>query len=203
MIDEFIENEFTCKNEDRDFVEWHKGRERYAIWAIEINDEEWIGDLLKARDYLGEYLLQGRHRVAHITLFACGFFEENSVLIESQMLAIKQAELKSFNIGLSELDSFLSAPYFSISDETNSIKNIRDVLEKHILEDRSRVYAPHMTVGLYDDAYSTVLLSEKIKTYEIAPVSESIVRKISLMTFETKNIFSPLSTEYELEFEDN
>lgn len=203
MIDEFIKNKLTCKNENRDFVEWHKGRERYAIWAIEVKDEEWIRYLLNARDCLDEYLLQGQHRVAHITLFACGFYEENEKLIEAQISSLKKEGLKSFTLGLSELDSFLSAPYFSISDVSNSLSCMRELLANHKLEDGSGGYTPHMTVGLYDEAYSTVLLAEKIKTYERVTVSDIIVNKISLMTFETNDIFSPLCTEFELNLELN
>lgn len=198
MLEEFIKNKHTYKNEDRDFVEWHKGQKRYAIWAIEVENKQWLNQLAFAREILQQYLLQGQQRTMHITLFACGFYEECVELIELQKLTLKNSDLEVFKLGLSGLDSFLSAPFFSISDATNSINNIRAILEKHMNEDRSGVYCPHLTVGQYNDAHSTVKLSEIIEACKGLSMAEVLVKKISLMTYDTKSIFSPLHTEFEI-----
>lgn len=201
MIEGFVSDKYTYKNEDKNFIEWHKGRKRYAVWVIEIENKEWLDNLSGARDLLEEYLLQGQHRVAHITLFACGFFDDCAELIEKQSLKLKKKQLKSFFLDLSRLDSFLSAPYFSISDLSNAISKARHVLEEIMPEDRSEVYHPHLTVGLYNDAYCTSLLSEKINSYEMLPADKILVKKISLMTFDTNSVFSPLCAEFEIELE--
>ena len=201
----FIRQKKTYKNQDRDFTDWHKGRERYAVWAIDIDEKSWGKNLKSARDLLKPYLLEGRHRSAHITLFACGFFYELnkintfSEMIKAQVEDLKKANLSPLSIELSSLDSFLSAPYFSIICQTNSINEIREIMARHSNEDRAEVYRPHLTVGLYNDAYSTHLLSDKIRLYQPEPAKEILVTKISLMSYATKSIFSPLKTEFQLE----
>lgn len=204
MNEEFINSQQTILNEDKNFVNWHKGRKRYVIWGLEIDDKDWSENLKLARELLGPYLLQGVNRRSHITLFACGFVEDEacSEMINTQICSLKQSDFKPFSLQLNKMDSFLSAPYFSIKDLTGSIESVRLALSGCATEDRQNVYQAHLTIGLYADAYPTEELAIKIRQFNEAfqnmPLSQLMVNKISLMSYATDSVFSKLETEFQL-----
>jgi len=221
----FIKEALTYKCEDRDFPEWHRGRQRYAVWALEINNDAWQTELVNARKMLAKYLLAGEQRQAHVTLFAYGFYDESGndgvspEVINTQAEALKKRCFSPFKIHLSELRSFLSAPYFAIEDKTGTLGEIRSILSTYLNEDgisegsinencinensingkMSSEYQPHLTVGLYNDQYSSALLSEKLNEYKPERTPAVLINKISLMSFATHSVFSPLKTELQLE----
>lgn len=204
MNESFTKEPLTYKCVDRDFVEWHKGRTRYAVWALEINNDIWLNELVNARSLLDKYLLSGEQRQAHITLFACGFYDESGSagesgkVINAQLDALRKRKFSPFKIHLSELKSFLTAPYFAIDDKTGALGEIRSILSMYLNEDRSCEYQPHLTVGLYNDCHSTALLSEKMNEYKSVKAPPVLINKLSLMSFSTQSVFSALKTEFQL-----
>jgi len=200
MLDNFIAEATTIKSEDRDFTEWHKGRARYAVWALEIDDASWNNNLLLARAYLQEYLLIGEHRAPHITLCACGFIDDQQMqTIQLQVKSLKNSGLQPFTLKIHELDSFLSAVYFSIEDPSGALVKLRTALCLKADDGRLEPYSPHLTVGLYKDSYSTNMLAKKLKAFEILASAEIKINKVSLMSYATNSIFSALQTQIQLE----
>ncbi|EPO8810844.1 2'-5' RNA ligase family protein, partial [Acinetobacter baumannii] len=64
----------------RDYPEWHLGRQNYALWYLEINDQKLVHYLDQLRAHFSEFLVEPNHRQYHVTLFICGFLtHENKV----------------------------------------------------------------------------------------------------------------------------
>lgn len=199
---DFLAATHSIKNIDRDFIEWHKGRTRYAIWALHVDDKCWLQHLHLAREMLMSCLLSGKQRMPHITLFAVGFVEDTgfSDMVSQQKNILKKCQLKPFELQLGRLDSFSSAAYFSVVDLASNLNKIRNAFSSVMQEERNVTYTPHLTVGLYNAEYPTASLIELMKDYE-NPVCPSIeINKMSLMCFDTKSIFSPLEVMDVFEF---
>lgn len=64
----------------RDYPEWHLGRQNYALWYLEINDQKLVDYLDVLRTHFSEFLLEPNNRQYHVTLFICGFLtHEHSI----------------------------------------------------------------------------------------------------------------------------
>jgi hypothetical protein len=60
-------NSTVVPTEARDYPEWHLGRERYALWYIEVDDPVLISYLTKLREQFSDLLYQSNQR----RLFFC------------------------------------------------------------------------------------------------------------------------------------
>ena len=197
-----LEHKTTIKNVDRDFVEWHNGRQYYSIWAVEIEEPSWLQNVGRARNYLASYLLSGCHRRPHITIFTCGFVEQSDAyrgMLKEQIRQIKASSLRRFPINLVGLNSFASSPYFKVEDPAHAFTRIRGILSKTVLEERSGEYVPHVTVGLYDDNYPTVELAERIDSFEMTHASPVEITRLTYFFYKTNSICSPLERQFHIE----
>lgn len=201
----FLNHKTTIRNYDRDFVEWHKGRRYYSLWAVEVDEPSWLENVERARKYLGPYLLPACYRRPHITTYTCGFVEESNAyreMLKEQIRLIKASGLLKFPIDLVGLNSFASSPYFKIEDPTHVFSMIRGILSDTVLEDRVSEYVPHITVGLYDDYYPTVELAERIDSFEMTHTSSVEVTRLTYFFYRTNSIFSPLEKQFHIELKD-
>lgn len=198
---EFIRRATTQKSEDRDFTEWHRGRQRYLVWAIQVEDSGWQQCLQQARLALGDILLPGEARCAHITLYAAGFACDESTrsLVETQKQRLQQSRFERFELQLGPLNSFSSAVYYSLIDKNGNLMKLHHQLQLHQEEERSEPYTPHMTVGLYNDAYPVTQVIQQLGRLELKPFSRMQVRRLSLMSYDTRSVFSPLICEQQIE----
>lgn len=199
---DFLQQDHTIRNIDRDFREWHQGREYYAIWAIEINAPSWQACLKKARQHMQDYLLPGTPRCAHITLFTLGFVDDLHYQrnIQRQIQAINEAELQPFELELGAINSFSSAPYFNVLDPEAGLEKIRTRLATSQYEDRFAPYTPHLTIGLYNNEYPCREIRSVMSALDPLPTETIRVNKISLMHYATSSIMSPLMTQQQLHF---
>ncbi len=63
----------TLPNVRRDFPEWHRGRPRYALWALDVDIPAVRHAVAAAETHLAGRLLAGYRRQPHVTLGLCGF----------------------------------------------------------------------------------------------------------------------------------
>ena len=63
-----MNEERTLPSEQRDFVEWHRGRPHYAVWAVALDDAAIDARLDQLRAALQPLLLPDYRRQPHITL---------------------------------------------------------------------------------------------------------------------------------------
>lgn len=155
-----------------DYAEWHQGRENYALWYIEITEPALLKYLNRLRAHFSAFLFQPNTRQFHITLFICGFLTHNNpilnddfstIQLEQQIQEILQQAFKSFKVSTGNIQSFESALFVEIVDLENSLSNIRNLLAKTHCEIAALPYLPHITLGLYNQAYSATQIFQTIE----------------------------------------
>lgn len=166
------ENQFTIATEVHDYPEWHKGRDDYALWYIEIQQSELLDYLNQIRQSFSNYLLQPNERQFHITLFVCGFLNQPVYVWNddfsrqqffNQLDLVQQAKINTFQLTTGQIRSFESALFIEIEDAKNSLSEIRSLFSKTHQEIAPLNYCPHITLGLYSDEFSGGEILSKIE----------------------------------------
>lgn len=150
----------TVRNEQRDFSEWHRGRAPYVFWGLLLDSPALQSQLAQAAAWLESLLLDGYVREPHVTLDICGFpalysadaDEFSRDLIDGQIARLASGS-GPFSIRVGALDSFTSAPFLTVFDVDRGIAGIRQCLAENGWHRLFGDYVPHVTVGLYRDAW--------------------------------------------------
>ena len=187
---------FTLRNEQRDFVEWHRGRRPYVFWALDLDTPAVAARVAHARTDLGDLLLAGYCRQPHITLDLCGFAGQVPLAADEfapDYLAAQFAALASvgpapFTVAIGGLASFSSAPYLTVGDPAGGIAAVRRCLAVDG-ENRLNVdYVPHVTVGLYAEAWPVRQVLARLAAVAVDEPLCCLVERISLMSYEPAEI---------------
>lgn len=160
----------TVRNEVRDFVEWHRGRAPYVFWGLLLDWPALDRQLARAASRLDGLLLDGYVREPHVTLDVCGFPADRSAddesftpaLIDAQVMRLAAAAPAPFSIRIGGLDSFTSAPFLTVFDVDRGIAGLRQCLAENGRHRLFGDYVPHVTVGLYRDAWPLPAVAERI-----------------------------------------
>lgn len=194
----------TLAMEVRDYPEWHKGRDTYAAWMIDIDNRFLLEEIHRARLFFADFLLKPFDRQPHITLFVCGFVasekkhDDDYCLAEQtgQIKQLNESKLQPFSLSLGKINSFASALYFEVYDASDSITHIRTVLANTMPELRWQAYVPHITIGLYNDNYPVAEIVDRVKHYQPAIDISVSVNQIKLMTYPAQVLVGPLKERY-------
>ncbi|WP_336025955.1 2'-5' RNA ligase family protein [Acinetobacter pittii] len=176
----------------RDYPEWHLGRQNYALWYLEINDQK-IADYLDAlRAHFSEFLLEPNSRQYHITLFICGFLNHETKVysddfifseFEQQREILKKEDFAPFHLKIGSVDSFSSALFVQIQETENILSQIRQKLGLVSNEIAALEYCPHITLGLYKKDYSSDLILRKISQLPVQYKQAEFDLKVEHLTF--------------------
>lgn len=204
----FIKRAQTIKNINRDFHEWHQGRPRYAIWAIDVDTPEVRQQVSGAEQHLAGLLLENYARKPHITLCVCGFLSDKAEQIddfgvshfEGQLANLNQLNLIPFEIELDLLASFSTAPFFHIKEAGNNIVSLNKCLNINMPHNQHDQFIPHITVGLYADAWLSNEVSIKLDSFATPHTVRCTVNKISLMSYNPAEIGGALRTIADYDF---
>ena len=195
----------TIPAEIRDYPEWRRGRLTYAVWILSMEDGIITERFNAARQHLSCYLLEPYRRQPHITLFVCGFLVDKPqynddftpTQLQSQFQALQEARIEPFEIEVSGLNSFASAPFLDVSDPLGGITRLRDVLARGAREFRTAPYTPHLTVGLYSGAFLSADVAKRLATFPSDPARLKI-EQIAFTTYRAQEIAGPLAYEHTL-----
>lgn len=203
---------WTLPNVQEDFTDWRAGRHRYAVWAVDL-DHDWLREASeKMRRHCADFLLPHYARQPHITLRICGFPSPDRRLgddythadFAAQVSALKSARIDPFPIGIGALDTFTTAPYFSVLDIDGGIARARRALAMPAGDgpgEKGFPYVPHVTFGLYGGRFP---LADIIHRLRSGPENKSVrltIRKLTLMTYEASVIAGPLTSVCEFDLE--
>jgi len=176
----------------RDYPEWHLGRQNYALWYLEINDQKLVHYLDQLRAHFSEYLVEPNHRQYHVTLFICGFLTHETRIysddfslseLEQQREILRKENFSSFQLKIGSVDSFSSALFVQIQDTENILSQIRQKLGLVSNEIAALEYCPHITLGLYKKDYSSDLILHKISQLPVQYKHAEFDLKIEHLTF--------------------
>ncbi|MFG0587496.1 2'-5' RNA ligase family protein [Acinetobacter sp. YQ_14] len=164
--------------ERRDYPEWHHGRSDFAVWYIEIDQAEVIQYLDNIKIKFSDLLIDSNQRQYHITLFVCGFLTPKSShydddfeidTLKQQIQALNSLEIETFELEINGLDSFSSALFLQVEDNNKILAKIRQQLAQYSDEIAALEYCPHITLGLYNDAWQSDLVLDRIQSIAIKP----------------------------------
>ena len=203
---------WTLPNVQKDFTDWRAGRHRYAVWAIDL-DHDWLCEASeKMRRHFADLLLPDYARQPHITLRVCGFPCRDRRLDDdythahfaAQVSALESARIEPFPISIGALDTFTTAPYFSVLDIDGGIAHARRALAMPAGDgpgEKGLPYVPHVTFGLYGGRFP---LADVIHRLRSGPENKSVrlnIRRLTLMTYEASVIAGPLTSVCEFDLE--
>ncbi len=170
-----------------DFYDWHKGRSKYAVWVLELNDEQFLQRYREAQQHLSPYLISAYERKPHITLAPCGFLVSDKqhyddyclAAIEQDIEQILSLELNAIEVAIRNiLISYAIAPGFEVLDIQGDLKCLNDRLAKHDHFEENYDYFPHVTVGLYNGEWPTAEILEALQHFEI---EKNIILKFNVI----------------------
>ncbi len=201
VFNQFLKADTTRGNINRDFSEWHLGRNKYFLWGISITSEKIDARFVSARKQLFEYLLSPYFRQPHITLFVCGFLTDqvknnddySQEQLDFQIGNLGSKNLKPFEIEIGGINSFSISPFLEVRDTISGINRIRNALSIDFPENRQEKFVPHITFGLYSGDYSTKHIAEKF--VDLGPSISIRIERISLLSFDPTKINGALKTE--------
>nr|WP_277606294.1 2'-5' RNA ligase family protein [Acinetobacter sp. NIPH 2699] len=157
---------------EHDYSEWHRGRVEYGVWYIEIDQPELIEYLDQLQQEFSDLLLPLNQRQYHITLFVAGFltanipnFDDDFEIsqLKQQIECLEELQLDAFELEVTQVDSYSSALFLHIHDQNEILTKIRQCFDQSSKEVAAPVYCPHITLGLYREAWSSDLVLERIQ----------------------------------------
>ena len=206
---EFLSLRRTLHTEKRDYAEWHRGRNEYAVWMICIQSQSVQSRFDAARLHLAEFLLEPYRRQAHVTLFVCGFpaeikrLRDDYTVEESErcIRALKKAKPAPFEIKIGGINSFAAVPFLEVFDISGGIGRIRNVLSGTRYEIGNGEYMPHLTLGLYSGRFDTKMVAKKMSSFCHDSLITYFVDQISLTTYSARRIAGPLAVKHVIDLE--
>lgn len=193
----------TLANERRDFSDWHRGRPRYCFWALELAGQDVERAMAAAQGHLGAWLLTDYWRQPHVTLALCGFptaepwaegaFGPAAWARWGEALAEDAPE--PFAIQVGRLRSFASAPFLAVDDPQGGVGRLRQILAAERAGHPHGCYVPHVTVGLYAEAWPVREVSARIAAFDHGVALSCRVGAVSLLSYEAAVIGGPLRRE--------
>lgn len=159
-----------------DFCDWHKGRSKYAVWVLELNDDRFLERYQSAQQHLSRYLIATYVRQPHITLAPCGFLSSEKYHhddycpedLQKDIDYILSLELKRIEVAVRNiLISYAIAPGFEVLDVHRGLAHLNHGLSKQDHFDDHYDYFPHITVGLYNDEWPTEMILNELKCFDI------------------------------------
>ncbi len=195
----------TIPAEIRDYPEWRRGRDTYAVWVLPVDNGLIQTKFMAAREHLSGYLLEPYRRQPHITLFVCGFLVEKALYnddftpaqVQSQLKGLEEASIPPFEIEIGGLNSFASAPFLEVSNPDGCIGHLRETLSRGAREFRTAPYTPHLTVGLYAGAFPSKKVAERMMQFPANPVKLKI-EQIAFATYQAREITGGLTHRQEI-----
>ncbi|MCM1958975.1 2'-5' RNA ligase family protein [Acinetobacter modestus] len=166
--------------EIRDYPEWHKGRSDYGLWYIEIDQPELIQYLDEIQAQFSDLLLPAHQRQYHITLFVCGFLQPSAhqydddfqiQQLQYQIKSLEALQLTTFELEIRQIDSFSSALFLHIKDQDHVLAQIRQQFARVSGEIAALEYCPHITLGLYREAWLSDIVLERIQQLSVKTIN--------------------------------
>lgn len=195
----------TVAAELRDYPEWHRGRARYGVWIVPVNEPALLDYIETVRLRLADLLHPVGERQPHLTVFVCGFEQAERVLNDDFSPAQLQAQIASLRkvsgepcvLPLMPPDSFATAAFIPVGDPQGSLVMWRRALAADAREVRQAAYIPHITLGLYRKGVVAPYLRERLQAIE-APPRPLRVRCLRYVTYDARRQLGPLQSQYEL-----
>ncbi|MHA3104825.1 2'-5' RNA ligase family protein [Acinetobacter sp. ANC 3791] len=199
-------NSHTFASLDADYSDWHKGRDQFSLWYLEIDDAACSEYLKQIQQQFQSYLYMPNRRRWHITLFVCGFWQSPFHLqhlpdhfherqLKQQIELLQQLQANTFELKLGRVRSFQSALFVDVIDEQNILLQLRRCFWPVAQEIDAIIYCPHVTLGLYRDEFSANPILEQIEQIPVQPWTVKF-RYLTFGSYQARQLQGELSAHY-------
>ncbi|WP_430388889.1 2'-5' RNA ligase family protein [Dyella sp. 20L07] len=196
----------TLVTELRDYPEWHRGRERYGVWVVPVDQPPLFSYIEHVRRQLADLLHPCSERQPHLTVFVCGFHQparmENDdftpELLRRQIAVLENAASVARTLPLAQPDSFASAAFIPVRDPEGQLAHWRAMLEGVSPEVRQAVYIPHITLGLYRRRVSAEVIRRRLSNIE-PPTVPLVMNQLHYVTYLARSQLGALQSHYRLQ----
>ena len=197
------ENQETVPSPIHGYPAWHRGRQDYSVWLIELGGMEVVQKIDAAREHLSDFLIRPYQRQPHITIFVCGFLSDtprydddySAEQFERHLHLLREAAGKPFTVEIGGLNSFASAPFLEVADLEGGLDRLRALFLTTGKEIGRSDYTPHVTVGLYSGAFPGSMVTERISSFPKAPCRITADR-ITFASYRAREISGTLTYRY-------
>ena len=177
LWNKFLDSTQVFKPNKEVLENWHRGRERYAVWMIRINEPLIERRIQIVNQTLSPYINIHPVTKPHITVFALGFpsteilynDDFDMAIIKQQVDLLRELQLKPISLKVGSANSLLTGPVLEIHDLSNQLTKIRQVLDQTKNEIRFSSFVPHITTGHYLEAKSPENFAkgfDKLRSFE-------------------------------------
>jgi 2'-5' RNA ligase len=195
----------TIVAELRDYPEWHRGRLRFGVWMISVEDPALLDYIESAQRRLADLLHPSLQRQPHLTMFVCGFEQSACIAdddfspmqLQAQIDALHRERGTSCSLPLAGPDSFASAAFIPVGDPEGRLTIWREVLGRKVREVRQAPYTPHITLGLYRRKITAEIVRQRLSEIEAPPVSLR-VGSLHYATYDARLQFGSLESQRRL-----
>ena len=195
----------TLATELRDYPEWRRGRLRYGVWAVPVEEPALLDYIASVQRRLADLLHPMAQRQPHLTVFVCGFEQPARILdddfsqsqLQAHIRALHRTCRTSFALPLAAPDSFASAAFVAVDDPQGRLAAWREALGNTSREIRQAAYVPHITLGLYRRRVPAELVRQRLGRIEAPPVPLQ-VDSLHYATFDARLQSGPLESRYRL-----
>lgn len=209
------------RNVRADFPDWHRGRPWFLLWALDLDQPLLQALFRQAQQHLAPWLLHAYRRQPHVTLGVCGFPQsvqagpvpvpapdagsESSAVVtgphlpdactasslQRQISRLAKHAVAPFSLTVGGAGSFTSAPFLAVQ-QAGELAALRGVLGLDPALQHLQDYLPHVTLGLYREAWSPAQLQEALDRVDALPYVQLRVRHVSLMAYAAGDVGGPL-----------
>ena len=198
-------NQQTIPSPIRDYPEWHRGRQDYSVWIIELSGKELSKKVAAAREHLSDLLIKSYERQPHITVYVCGFLVDTPLYDddysagqqERHAQLLRAAAVRPFPVEIGGLSSFASAPFLEVADLEGGLRRVRALLSTTGKEISRSTYTPHITVGLYSGVFPGSVVFERLSYFPKDPCRLTVDR-ITFATYQAREIGGALTSRHEV-----
>lgn len=184
----------TFANEDRDFPEWHGGIARYGFWAVVVDCPQWQRLFEAGARHVAGHVLAGYRRQPHVTIAAAGLLDAahlSPALRQRQADAVRDAGEAAFDLQAGHLDTFTGSPHIAIRDPSDALTRLRARLHAVVRHDPPASYRPHLTLGLYRDAFPVDHVQRHLAGFRAPPTVPLRVTQVSFCAYATHEVQGP------------
>ncbi len=199
---ELLKHRHTFASLPGDFSFWHKNREKYTVWALEITDSQLEERLKQARSTLSGFLIEDYNRHPHITISQCGFLcqqkklqdDYDQTMFWQDVEKLQQLSEQTIRLQISGLlTSWAIAPFFPALDHMGDLKRFNQLLTR--TPDDNYSFTPHITIGLYADAWPTTSIYHALTTSAPLPPLNFEIGTIKMFSYHPSLIGGDLTEE--------
>ncbi|MCG5056027.1 MAG: 2'-5' RNA ligase family protein [Myxococcales bacterium] len=180
---------------------WHRGRSRYAVWIVRVDDPEVHARVAAAQRTLSAWIEPLGAEDLHITLAVAGFVAPRATANDdvtptalAQQAALARTVGGPFVYRIGGLHSFLGAPFLAIEDVTGSLARLHGALTAPGCPLAPTRYLPHLTVGRYAGRFPTRDLLPALARPDEPPPRQRCFDEVELVTFAARTPHAPLVT---------